>query len=184
VRKIGRLGQFASLMLVLGAVVRPLAAQSPRDDLHIVNGRIVDGSGAAWFYGDVAVAGGRIVAVVPRGALSARTARDTVNATGLVVAPGFIDIQGHSGWSLLYGDSRVVSKISQGVTTEILGEGSTPAPLNPRRISRNADAMTRRFAEPHGFANWLTALQTRGTAINVGSFVGGSTLRQYGMGLR
>jgi len=179
------LGRSSMFALAWWLAAAPLSAQTRLDDLHIVNGRVIDGSGAAWFYGDVAVGNGRIVAVVPRGALSGRRARDTVDATGLVVAPGFIDIQGHSGWSLLYGDNRVISKISQGVTTEILGEGSTPAPLHPRRsLPRNADSLTRRFAEPRGFARWLNALQARGTAINVGSFVGGSTLRQYGMGLR
>ena len=102
------------------------------------------------------------VSVTPGGPYAAGQ-QVTVDATGLVVAPGFIDIQGHSGWSLLYGDNRVISKISQGVTTEILGEGSTPAPLHPRRsLPRNADSLTRRFAEPHGFARWLNALQARG----------------------
>lgn len=154
-------------------------------DLLILNGRIVDGTGAAWFYGDVAVNGDRIVAVAPRGTLAGAVARDTLDATGLVVAPGFIDIQGHSGWYLLYGDSRVIAKVSQGVTTEILGEGNTPAPLHPTRsLPPNSNALVRSFAEPRGFANWLNAMEARGIGINVGSFVGGSTLRSYGMAMR
>ena len=154
-------------------------------DLLILNGRIVDGTGAAWFYGDVAVYANRIVAVAPRGTLAGAVARDTLDATGLVVAPGFIDIQGHSGSYLLYGDSRVIAKVSQGVTTEILGEGNTPAPLHPTRsLPANANSLVRSFAEPRGFANWLNAMETRGISINVGSFVGGSTLRSYGMAMR
>ncbi len=180
----------APSLLAQGRATAPgAAAPAPRAantvDLLILGGRVVDGSGAAWFYGDVAVRDGRIHAVAPRGALAALTARDTMDATGLVVAPGFIDIQGHSGFYLLSGDSRVIAKVSQGVTTEILGEGNTPAPLHPTRsLGRNADALTRSFAEPNGFATWLNAMETRGISINVGSFVGGSTLRAYGMAQR
>lgn len=185
--------------LSVGAVVPPVAAQSAPSlsapvaappaqdapfDVLIRNGRIVDGTGAAWFYGDVALRGDRIAAVMPRGVLATRAARDTVDATGLVVAPGFIDIQGHSGWFILYGDSKLIAKVSQGVTTEILGEGSTPAPVNPRALGANADALQRRYAQPDGFAQWLSAMERRGVSLNVGSFVGGSTIRSYGMGMR
>ena len=172
------------LALSLDAQGSPVAP-APSYDLVITDGRIVDGSGAGWFYGDVAVTDGRIVAVTPRGALATASSRRTVNAGGMVVAPGFIDIQGHSGFYLLVGDSRVIAKVSQGVTTEILGEGNTPAPLHPQRsLPDNADALTRSFAEPHGFASWLTAMESRGISINVGSFVGGSTIRAYGMAQR
>jgi len=185
----------AASALITLASVAPLSAQPSADaaaasrgtvhDLLILNGRIVDGTGAAWFYGDVAVYADRIVAVAPRGTLAGAVARDTLDATGLVVAPGFIDIQGHSGSYLLYGDSRVIAKVSQGVTTEILGEGNTPAPLHPTRsLPANANSLLRSFAEPRGFANWLNAMETRGISINVGSFVGGSTLRSYGMAMR
>lgn len=171
---------------VLALAAAPLQSQqAPAYDLLITNGRVVDGTGAAWFYGDVAVKGDRIVAVTPRGALATSAAREVVDATGMVVAPGFIDIQGHSGWFLLYGDSRVIGKVSQGVTTEILGEGNTPAPLHPTRsLAPNADALQRSFAEPRGFANWLAAIEQRGMSLNVGSFVGASTIRSYGMAAR
>src|SRR5207237_2881169 len=101
-------------------------------DVVIESGRIVDGTGAAWFYGDVGVVGDRIARVTPPGALRAATARRRIDARGLVVAPGFIDIQSGSYGSFVGdGDGRSVSKITQGITTEIMGEGGTPAPLNP-----------------------------------------------------
>ncbi|MGH7618875.1 MAG: hypothetical protein ACREPM_16775, partial [Gemmatimonadaceae bacterium] len=78
-------------------------------DVIIANGKIVDGSGNAWFYGDVAIAGDRIVRIAPRGMLNAASARRRIDATGLVVAPGVIDIQAQSYVQLLTGDSRVVS---------------------------------------------------------------------------
>jgi len=199
-----RIAPLRSLMQPLAAAAVLLAAASPAlaqpsagatnasapasavvHDLLILNGRIVDGTGAAWFYGDVAVYADRIVAVAPRGTLVGASARDTLDATGLVVAPGFIDIQGHSGFYLLYGDSRVIAKVSQGVTTEILGEGNTPAPLHPTRsLPANPTMHQRAFAEPRGFATWLNLMESRGVSINVGSFVGGSTLRSYGMAMR
>lgn len=167
----------------LGAQVQPQPQAAPFDVL-ILNGRIVDGTGAGWYYGDLAIRGDRIAAMMPRGGLAGRTARDTVDATGFVVAPGFIDIQGHSGWFILHGDSKLIAKVSQGVTTEILGEGSTPAPLHPRAVGANADALQRRYAQPDGFGQWLKAMEQRGVSLNVGSFVGGSTIRAYGMGMR
>ena len=145
----------------------------------------MDGTGAAWHYGDVGVRNGHIVAVTPRGMLAHATAGRRVDATGMVVAPGFIDIQGQSGGAFLFGDGRDVSKVTQGITTEILGEGGTPAPINPAQLADNLPhdsaraKVVRTFAEPHGFRNWLQAMVAHGIAPNVGSFVGAATVRVY-----
>ena len=160
-----------------------------RDDYDVVieNGRVVDGSGNPWFYGDVALRGDRIAAITRRGGLASATAQRRIDATGQVVAPGFIDIQ--SGGPYLTGDGRSVGKLTQGVTTEIMGEAYTGAPISELSIADlpadrpAAIASARRFMGEHGFDAWLRAMQTHGVSPNIGSFVGASTLREYGMGL-
>ena len=97
----------------------------------ITNAKIVDGTGNPWFYGDVALAGDRIAAITPPGRIPVDQAADVVDATGMVVCPGFIDILSHSILPLMV-DGRCLSKITQGVTTEIMGEGSTPGPINDK----------------------------------------------------
>jgi dihydroorotase/N-acyl-D-amino-acid deacylase len=162
-------------------------AATPADamyDLVIANGRIVDGAGNAWFYGDVAINGDRIVRVVRRG-FQPLSARRTVDATGMVVAPGFIDIQ--AGGNYVSGDGRDVSKVTQGITTEIFGEAYTGAPISELSLTDAtpaAAAQARRFMGPRGFDAWLRAMETHGISPNVGSFVGASTLRTYAMGMR
>ena len=104
--------------------------QSPQFDLLIKNGRIVDGSGRAAYVADVGIKGDRIVSI---GKLSTATATRTIDAQGLVVAPGFIDMLGQSETYLLI-DPRAMSKVMMGVTTEITGEGESIAPINERHI--------------------------------------------------
>jgi N-acyl-D-amino-acid deacylase len=166
----------------------PTPAADGAYDVIIVNGRVVDGSGNAWFYGDVALRGDKIVRVVRRGQLGNAHAAKRIDATGMVVAPGFIDIQGQSGDLFLRGDGRDVGKLTQGVTTEILGEAYTVAPVSAITLADNAAdtasvAILRKFEGPHGFDAWLRAMQAHGISPNVGSFVGASTIREYAMGL-
>jgi dihydroorotase/N-acyl-D-amino-acid deacylase len=162
----------------------------PRDgyDLVIEGGRIIDGTGSAWYYGDVAIQGDRIARIAPPGLLRGTAARDRIDASGLVVAPGFIDIQSHSRDAFLEGDGRVISKVTQGITTEIMGESVTNAPANVNTLGFDgvtgpaADSVLETFGGPHGFDGWLTAMVDRGVSANIGSFLGATTVRVYAMG--
>ncbi len=163
------------------------AARDSAYDVVIVNGRLVDGTGNAWFYGDIALRGDRIAEIARRGQLANTMARRRIDATGMVVAPGFIDVQ--SGGPYLTGDGRDVGKLTQGVTTEIMGEAYTNAPISNLTLADLAAegpaavASARRFQGAHGFDAWSRAMQAHGISPNVGSFVGASTLREYAMGL-
>ncbi|MDB4906816.1 MAG: D-aminoacylase domain protein [Gemmatimonadetes bacterium] len=180
-------------VLALAACARPGTAPRPRGapyDVVIGNGRIVDGTGNAWYYGDIGIRGSRIAIITGAGMLAQASTVERVDATGLVVSPGFMDIQGQSTGFLTQGDARIIGKVSQGVTTEILGEGSTPAPLNPHTLRVDPDDdpiradLNHRFATEHGFDEWLTWMEHRHIGINVGSFVGAGTIRTYGMDMR
>jgi N-acyl-D-amino-acid deacylase len=157
----------------------PLFAQY---DVILSHGRIVDGTGNSWFYGDLAIRAGRIAKVTAAGVLDQAQARERIDARNLVVAPGFVDIQGGLG-------GKSISKITQGVTTEITGEGWTAAPAND--LTRQSQASTGRtgreteksFDGPHGFDAMLKAAQAKGSAVNFGSFVGATTVRQYVKGM-
>ncbi len=162
----------------------PVSQSVDQYDVVIVNGRIVDGTGNGWFYGDLGIKDQRIAMVGPRGALSAAVATETINAAGHVVSPGFIDIQSHSRYDLLYGDTRVISKVTQGVTTEIMGEGSSSGPINPNREPGEDEEFFEAFSGERGFDAWLRAMDDRGTSVNQGSFLGASTVRTYAMGSR
>jgi dihydroorotase/N-acyl-D-amino-acid deacylase len=186
--KTSSISLFAAVVLALSACTHPSTNPTPasgeRFDVIIENGRVVDGTGAAWYYGDVGIRGDRIAAVTPRGLLRNAASTTRVDARNMVVAPGFIDIQDQSGGQLLLGDGRQLGKITQGVTTGILGEGSTPAPLNPANLPPDASDLLRRFSQPHGFDVWLSAMEAHRISQNVGSFVGAGTIRQYGMAER
>src|SRR3977135_1573115 len=103
-------------------------------DLVITNGHIIDGSGSPWYSGDVGIRGGKIAAI---GNLSADARARTIDAQGKVVAPGFIDMLGQSEMTILV-DPRMPSKIFQGITTEVNGEGGSIAPLNDAIIQADS----------------------------------------------
>lgn len=159
-------------------------------DTLICNARIVDGTGNPWFYGDVALAGDRIAAITAPGQIAVEQVGATLNATGLVVCPGFIDIQSHSILPLLR-DGRCLSKITQGVTTEIMGEGWTPAPCgghftDPYALSLvtfDVGEWRERMKGWRRFGDWLHAMIDHGVSPNIGSFLGGGTLRAYAKGM-
>jgi N-acyl-D-aspartate/D-glutamate deacylase len=169
------LGCLAAVWLLLSESAVPSADQ--RFDLVIRGGKIVDGTGNPWYYGDLAVRGQRIVALgkVPTAA-SART----IDATGLVVAPGFIDIHSHSDFTLLE-DGTAQSKIRQGVTTEVLGEGDSAGPslgkLAPRSLT--VDGQTLHWST---LGEYFTTVQRRRVSVNVASFVGVSQVWKCVMG--
>jgi N-acyl-D-amino-acid deacylase len=164
-----------------------------RYDVVIAGGRVIDGTGNAWFYGDVGVSGDRITWVGPAGSLGKAKAGQRIDARGMVVAPGFIDIQSGSYDNFLVGDGRSLSKVTQGITTEIMGEAYTPAPWNDSLApfqefffypedSAAARAALAKFGGPHGFGTWLEAMERHGISVNAGSFLGATTLRTYVMG--
>src|SRR5687768_2076657 len=155
-------------------------------DVVIENGRVVDGTGAGWYYGDLALRGDRIAAMGPRRSFRTARAITRVDATGHVVAPGFIDIQAHSIGHYMAGDGKALSMITQGITTAIHGEGSSLGPMNDKLLASEDDTASRRvlsgFTGPNGFSKWLEYMVGRGTAQNVGSFLGDGTVRVYAKG--
>jgi N-acyl-D-aspartate/D-glutamate deacylase len=159
-------------------------------DVLITGARIVDGSGHPWFYGDVALSGDRVAEVAPPGSIPNERAQEVVDATGLVVCPGFIDIQSHSILPLMV-DGRSLSKIAQGVTTEIMGESWTPAPFGGKiddpfehnLFAQRVPEWVERARTWSQFRDWLEAMMAHGVSPNIGSFLGGGTLRNYVKGL-
>jgi dihydroorotase/N-acyl-D-amino-acid deacylase len=168
-------------LLVVAVSSGVLLGQAPRFDVLITNGRVVDGTGAPWFRGDVGISGDRITAI---GSLGDATAATKIDATNLVVSPGFIDLLGQSEFNVLV-DGRAASKILQGVTTEVTGEGSSIAPVNDRLIAEGAASAAhfKIIQDWRTLGDYFTRLEARSrTAINVGTFVGEGGLRNYVIG--
>src|SRR5215472_4417392 len=158
----------------------------------IRSAKIVDGTGNPWFYGDVAFQDDRILEIARPGQIPAEAAQEVVEAAGLVVCPGFIDILSQSHVPLMH-DPHALSKITQGVTTEIMGEGWTPAPAGGRIEDAFLD-LPQKYRALIGdwperakgwtrFRDWLDAMVARGVTPNIGAFLGGGTLREYAKGM-
>ncbi|HEV7920370.1 MAG TPA: D-aminoacylase [Thermoanaerobaculia bacterium] len=145
--------------------------QPPMLDLKITNGRIIDGSGAPWFRGEVGIKGNTIVAV---GDLAQLTAATTVDAHDRIVAPGFIDLLGQSQQSVLT-DPHLEAKVRQGVTTEVTGEGTSPGPI---RIDPDAKEKPRWIS----LGDYLDLVDRQGSAINFALLVGASNPREIVIG--
>jgi N-acyl-D-amino-acid deacylase len=168
------------LLVALPLALAQPSHESPAYDIIIQNGRIVDGAGNPWYYGDIAIANDRIVAV---GRLRAGLARRVIDARGLVVAPGFIDMLGQSETALLI-DNRSLSKLAQGITTEITGEGGSIAPQNALTIAAAQPSL-----DPyHLKIDWTTLdqywmrLEKKGAPINLGTYVGAAQVREAVLG--
>jgi N-acyl-D-amino-acid deacylase len=149
-------------------------------DIVITNGHIVDGTGSPWYSGDVGIRNGRIVAI---GNLSASARKRTLDANGKVVAPGFIDMLGQSETTILV-DPRLPSKIYQGITTEITGEGGSAAPLNDTIIANDRPGYEHYKVNPdwRTFRQYFARLETQGMGINLASYVGATQVRRMVLG--
>ena len=159
----------------------PRAPPTPAPfDLIIEHGHVIDGTGAPWYAADVGIRGGRVAAI---GRLERVSAKRRIDAAGRVVAPGFIDMLGQSELTLLV-DPRAQSKVFQGITTEITGEGESVAPVNDAIARENAKAY-----EHYGikrdwtdFAGYFARLERQGIGINLASYVGATTVREMVIG--
>ncbi len=187
---------FVSTVLIIACLVAACLATSPPSaaqrrtrpatpeaeyDLIIRGGRVVDGTGRRAFRADVAVRGDRVVRVgsVP----PAARARRTIDAAGLVVAPGFIDLLGQSEHYVLI-DPRAMSKVMQGVTTEVTGEGGSPAPVN-ERILKEDEPFNRRYnltVDWRTLHEYFRRLGVSGSGVNLATFVGATQVRAYVVG--
>src|SRR5437773_3101430 len=157
-----------------------MASDTAPFDLVITNGHIIDGTGSPWYSGDIGIRAGKIAAI---GNLTDQPRTRTIEAQGMVVAPGFIDMLGQSELTILV-DPRLPSKIYQGITTEITGEGGSPAPLNDSIIQ----AEQTKYAHYQITPDWRTLrqyfarLEKQGMGINLASYVGATQVRRMVLG--
>ena len=171
----------AILMMLLSLLMLSrAAAQSAPFDIVITNGRVIDGTGSPWFSGDIGIRAGKIADI---GNLAAAKRAHTIDARRQVVAPGFIDMLGQSELTIL-ADPRLPSKIYQGITTEITGEGESVAPLNDaiRRSGRKGFDLLGIQPDWQTFRQYFARLENQGIGINVADYVGATTVRRMVLG--
>ena len=156
------------------------AQQSQTFDIILSNGHIIDGTGSPWYSGDIGIRDGRIAAI---GNLSGASAKRTIDVHQRVIAPGFIDMLGQSEETILV-EPRLPSKIYQGITTEITGEGNSIAPLNDAIISADKTKYEHLKITPdwRTFRQYFARLEKQGMGINLASYVGATQVRRMVLG--
>ena len=175
-----RLFRVLVAILILFVSFAGCAAQQASFDLIITNGHIIDGTGSPWYSGDIGIRDGRIVAI---GKLSQAQSKRTMDVHGMVVAPGFIDMLGQSEETILV-DPRLPSKIYQGITTEVTGEGGSAAPLNDSIVQADKTKYEHLKITPdwRTFRQYFARLEKQGIGINVADYVGATQVRRIVLG--
>jgi N-acyl-D-amino-acid deacylase len=176
-----------TLLLLLGIVLAAAVSSQSQSgptvqpfDLVIIHGHIIDGTGSPWYSGDVGIREGRIAAI---GNLADAPRKRTIDARGKVVAPGFIDMLGQSEMTILV-DPRLPSKIYQGITTEITGEGNSAAPLNDAMLAADGAGYEHYHLTPdwRTFRQYFARIEKQGMGINLASYVGATSVRRMVLG--
>src|SRR5689334_2547017 len=170
------------IVIFLMAVVHLSQAQANRQphDTVITNGRIIDGTGSPWYSGDIGIRSGKIAAI---GNLSGSQRTRTIDVHGMVVAPGFIDMLGQSELTILV-DPTLPSKIFQGITTEITGEGGSVAPLNDAIIKADKVGYDHFRIVPdwRTYTQYFARVEKQGLGINMAHYVGATQVRRMVLG--
>jgi dihydroorotase/N-acyl-D-amino-acid deacylase len=176
-----------TVFLCLGLILATASSLQAQDsqpaqpfDLVIAHGHIVDGTGSPWYSGDVGIRNGRIAAI---GNLADAPRKRTIDAQGKVVAPGFIDMLGQSELTILV-DPRLPSKIFQGITTEITGEGNSVAPVNDALLAADRAGYEHYHLTPdwRTFRQYFARIEKQGMGINLASYVGATSVRRMVLG--
>lgn len=168
------------ILRILPTLIAAAALSAQPYDLVIRNGHIIDGTGSPWYTGDVGIRAGRIADI---GVLSNAEAKRTIDARGMVVAPGFIDMLGQSELTILV-NPHLPSKIFQGITTEITGEGNSIAPVNPPIKTADKTSYKHYGITPDWttFRQYFARLEKQGMGINLASYVGATQVRRMVLG--
>jgi N-acyl-D-amino-acid deacylase len=171
---------FAFVLLTISLAAQAASPTTTPFDIVITKGHIIDGTGSPWYSGDVGIRDGKIAAI---GNLSAAPRKRTIDASGKVVAPGFIDMLGQSELTMLV-DPRVPSKIFQGITSEITGEGDSIAPVNDAILESDRKTYEHYKITPdwRTFRQYFARLEKQGMGINLASYVGATEVRRYVLG--